>query len=193
MDVRLKQVLVVAVAASGLLFGVVQPATGVSGQPAKTTTKINFEIGSAPCTFDQTVPLGEEYASRGVHFQGPASGEGGAILNQCGTFGVDARSGDQFLAFSTGTYALDPETITFDKSVKQVVCWVANGSADPSTFVLVAMRHGKEVARKTVDPQIVGYTKLAVSFAKGFDSVALSGTTPDGSYVVDDLAFTRKG
>eukprot|EP01084_Bolivina_argentea_P045739 84180_1 len=65
-----------------------------------------FEINS-PCIFSSTSPT---ISLPGVTFNGK-----GAILNQCGNFGFNARSGDEFFAFNVGTYATGPFGATFDK------------------------------------------------------------------------------
>ncbi len=36
-------------------------------------------------------------------FQGPGGNDGGAILDQCGSFGVSGHSPPNFLAFNTGS------------------------------------------------------------------------------------------
>ena len=65
---------------------------------------------------------------------------GGAILNQCGSFGVDARSGQEFLAFSSSTYAVPPEHIQFDDLQRKITLYVANGFGDgTSTYKVKAL------------------------------------------------------
>src|SRR5215207_9068653 len=92
----------------------------VSPATAAAQTTVDFDHNAAgnplaaPCGFDQTAPLTELYAMLGVRFSGPAQLQGGAILNECGNFGVPARSGTNFLAFNRALYGKDPETIRFD-------------------------------------------------------------------------------
>ena len=93
-----------------------------SPQPAPATV-IDFDDLTAPCSFRDTTALRERYAASGVHFTGPEQNDGGAILNMCGTFGVNARSGENFLAFNRyssgmldGGMPADPETIEFDNN-----------------------------------------------------------------------------
>ena len=83
---------------------------------------INFDTDasgnalSAPCFFGATTRLTELYAPLGVHFSGPGGNDGGAILNECSNFGVNALSSPNFLAFnrsapmSDGGIPQDPET-----------------------------------------------------------------------------------
>src|ERR1044071_288968 len=84
--------------------------------PVKAQGDIGMESLSAPlidfdhdasgnplpafCLFRDTSSLTELYAPLGVHFSGPRTNSGGAILNQCGNFGVPAISGSNFLAFN---------------------------------------------------------------------------------------------
>lgn len=191
--------LALSLTSAALLLGVAQPALGSSQDlsrlvPASTdNVHIRFNPGTAPCTFDSTSPLTDAYASLGVHFAGPADGEGGAILNQCGRFGIRARSGQEFLAFNSGTYAQSPETITFDNPVKRVSMFIANGTRGASTFKLIAMRGGEAVTRTTVVANTAFYTQISVRAKLGIDSVMLKGATPDGTWVVDDMGFTPMG
>ena len=73
--------------------GVNPPAGGCSG------TFVDFEL-AGPCAFNQTVALSNQYAGLGVIFAGPSGNDGGAVLDQCGNFGINARSGTNFLAFN---------------------------------------------------------------------------------------------
>jgi hypothetical protein len=187
----------VAVVSAAVLASTVQPATAAGAATGTDVgdhrVRIDFDPGTAPCLFENAQPLGEEYASLGVHFSGPSATEGGAILNQCGRFGVRARSGQEFLAFSAGTYALVPETITFDQPVTRVALYVANGSKHESTYKLVAMRDGAVIGRTVVVARSTSYTGLGIRGHRGIDSVVLTASTPDQSFVVDDLSFTPMG
>src|SRR5215211_5325265 len=92
-----------------------------AGPALAGTRTINFDDATtAPCSFISTGPLTTRYtASMGVTFSGPAPGKGGAILDQCGGFGVTGHSPPKFLAFNVGLtgagqdYPDPPETITF--------------------------------------------------------------------------------
>src|SRR5690349_7611160 len=75
----------------------------VEAAPASAKTRtINFDDATtAPCFFFETSPLTTRYtASLGVTFAGPAPGKGGAILDECGSFGVTGYSPKKFLAFN---------------------------------------------------------------------------------------------
>lgn len=147
--------------------------------------------GYASCGFDGTTPLGEAYAPIGVHFAGPAPDKGGAVLQQCAHFGVPARSRHQYLAFNGSTYAIAPETISFDQPKTGAALWVATGHADTSRFTLTAYRNGDVVDRARVTTQTVGWTQLTVSATDGIDTVVLGAVTHDGNtFVVDDLTYS---
>ena len=92
----------------------------------KVTAFIDFDDVTAPCAFIETQALRDEYASLGVTFEGPGPLDGGAILDECGSFGVTGHSSPNFLAFnpgatlSTGGIPQGPETMHFDPSVNYV-------------------------------------------------------------------------
>ncbi len=97
------------------------------------TVNVDFEISGAPCGFNFTGPLREQFAALGVHFFGATALDGGAVLNQCGNFGVNAHSGLDFLAFnvgggmSNGGVPQGPEDILG----LQGVVWVAGDMSRP--------------------------------------------------------------
>ena len=62
------------------------------------------ELGTQPAGFFLVEPLRNEYA--GLRFSGPSALDGGAILDQDGNFGIEARSGRNFLAFNRGDSVL---------------------------------------------------------------------------------------
>ena len=71
----------------------------VLASPAAAAT-INFDEAWAPTAFNNQVTLGAEYSGQGVVFSG-LGGAGGEVLDQNSTFGLNARSGRNFLAFNT--------------------------------------------------------------------------------------------
>lgn len=182
-------------------------ALGVSSADPALGATINFDFDalgnplSAPNVFSQTTRLSEFYAPLGVHFSGPTPSEGGAILDQAAGFGVNARSGSNFLAFNdTGAFASGfrakgPETITFDRLMQSVSIFVAGG-ANPITGLPASINptleafdaDGLLVASysTSVSGGLWGY--LSVSWSAGIKSVRLA----DGAvFVADDLAFTE--
>lgn len=80
---------------------------------------IDFDGQVAPCSFVDTVALTSEYFVQGVVFRGPGGFDGGAILDECGNFGVTGYSPPNFFAFNTasalnnGGVPQGPETLTF--------------------------------------------------------------------------------
>jgi hypothetical protein len=168
------------------------PSPGTTAR-VDTSTRyfITFDTGTSPCGFAATKPLRDEYAGLGVHFYGPTASSGGAVLNQCANFGVSARTGEEFLAFNTATYAVTPERIRFDALQKSVQIYVANGrGAGQSTFTLVGWRGRNIVARTSTTTTVTGWLLIRIAAAAGMDKVVLKAKTPDGAFVADDLQYT---
>jgi hypothetical protein len=151
---------------------------------------ITFDSGSAPCGFDETAPLRDEYAGLGVRFRGATSGTGAAILNDCGGFGVGARTGREFLAFNAETYATTPERLRFSKLQRSVQMYVADGNGrGESTYTLTGWRHGTVVARTSITTTMPGWVLIRVAHSDGMGRVTLRANVPDGAFVVDDLQY----
>lgn len=72
-----------ALAVLGVLAGL-----GAAPGALAAVRTINFDDVVAPALFADTTPLTTQYAAQGVTFSGPAAGQGGAILNESGSFGV---------------------------------------------------------------------------------------------------------
>jgi len=88
------------------------------GTLVHSQTVITLENPSAPEGFSQTSALTTEYSAQGVIFSGPSAGKGGAILQDI-SFPTKSYygAGNTFLAFnsySSGSYSIGPETLTFD-------------------------------------------------------------------------------
>jgi hypothetical protein len=153
---------------------------------------INFETG-APCYFAQTTALTNAYAGQGVTFSGPGAKSGGAILDQCGGFGINAHSGTDYLAFNTlatytaGGTAAGPETITFTSPVTNVSIFVGGADTLP-TYTLNAY-NGSNVLLTTssASPTLGQWVSLSSSAA---NIASLKLTFTSGVGVVDDLSFT---
>jgi hypothetical protein len=81
--------------------------------------KINFDIVEAPCLFNQTTALRNEFRKLGAKFRGKGLKNGGAVLDECGNFSVTGHSSPNFLAFNCGSGLSDggiprlPERIIF--------------------------------------------------------------------------------
>jgi hypothetical protein len=148
---------------------------------------LTFETRRRVCAFDQTQPLRDQYAKYGVHFRGSSPRRGGAILHQCSGFGVNARHGDEFLAFNRATYAKAPERIHFDDRQQRVIVHVANGSGGQASFSLLGKRAGEVVAAVGAATTGSGYLTLRLSIPRGIDTAVLRSSTK--AFVVDDLTF----
>jgi hypothetical protein len=145
---------------------------------------IDFETG-APPVFASTSPLTNYYAALGVIFSGPGAGLGGAILDQAGNFGLNARSGVDFLAFNTSSYAVGPETISFSSPVSNVGVWVGAAGTGPEYTLKAYDSLGGMIGSASVTP-ISGWSQIVMNLS-GVSSLELSFT---GSLaVVDDLTW----
>ncbi len=97
-------------------------------------TLIDFDEGSQPCVFAETMALRHTYSAQGVLFEGPAELDGGGVLDECGNFGVYGHSSPNFLAFNPGSsfqgggIPQPPETILFNPPVT-VVSFIAAAGA----------------------------------------------------------------
>ena len=111
-------------------------------------------------------------------------------MDECAQFGVDARSGTEFLAFNSLTYAVWPEHVRFDELQRRVRLFVADGVGDGSaTFELTGLRDGEEVARKSITTAEPGWVRIKVRSPSGIDEITLTGDMSDDAFVVDDLKF----
>ena len=165
---------------------------------------INFDTDAygnpitAPVYFYQATPLTELYAPLGVHFSGPSVGTGGEILNDDGaapgSIGILALSGDNFLAFNTMSdlsYAVGPETITFDTPMTSVSIFAAGGGGEYGPFTMQAFDAGGLLLdADTEDSPPSGYAELNVSSPEGIHLVVLTIDVGFTSWVYDNLAAT---
>jgi len=168
------------------------PSTGsVIAEPAQVAV-IDFDDVTAPCMFFETTALREQYSSFGVHFTGPAENDGGAIINMCGQFSVDARSGENFLAFNreammeNGGIPTDSEAIEFDQLMTYVSIYAAGGRAEDAFTMDAYDALGNLIDTDTVATQ--GWAELSVSSQTGISRIVLT-QTGDRSFLYDDLSF----
>ncbi len=165
-----------------------------SGWVHAQTILVDFEqLSTAPCTFNVTGPLRDEFAALGVHFRGPTPSDGGAVLDQCGNFLVNPHSGVKFLAFSAftppwsnGGQPIDPERISFDQRVINVDIWVASSDGQ-ATFRIDAFDGTTQVGSNSVSTA-AAWTLLSISVASGFTHVVLDSNV--SVFLYDDLRFT---
>ncbi|MBK1731087.1 hypothetical protein [Thiococcus pfennigii] len=173
--------------------GVMAPAV-FSGEavlpPPAGATVIDFDDVSAPCLFSETTALRDAYSGLGVEFEGPDSDDGGAIMDECGNFGVTGQSSPNFLAFNTsaamsgGGIPRGPETLRFDPVVSLVQANV--GSPNVGTIVAEAF----DGAGALLDSETLsGTTDLQTILLEGAGIASVVLTFQGQTLVVDDLAF----
>jgi hypothetical protein len=166
-----------------------QLPTGV--RPA-SVVGINFDDAAQPCAFAATTALRNEYQAMGAQFSGPGANDGGAVLDQCGAFGVSGHSPPNFLAFnansslSDGGTPTDPEEIVFITPVSyvEIKAGSASGAGTPVTmeaFEAGGSSRGSDTI--TLGPAL---GTLSVS-ATGIARVVISSPAP--VFVLDDLVF----
>jgi hypothetical protein len=172
--------------------------------PVKGEFTINFDQAAdrnsidAPTSFLTATRLKNEYAPLGVKFIGPTGEggkDGGAILNQGATFGVNAHSSPNFLAFNSGAFLSDggqpigPETIEFLPSigtVLEVSIWAAGGDST-DTFTLSAYDGLSNLPVATSSVTTQDWSLLDVNWPSGIRRVVLTQESGDGTFVYDDL------
>ena len=182
---------------AALTLGLVAPVlAAVAPAQAAGITYISFEDVAAPCFFFDADPLRDRYAA--AKFRGPASADGGTVLNTCGSFGVAPRTGTNFLAFrsdvtmANGGTPRGPEKITLPTRQKTVTIWVSQSGAvvGAATFKLVARRNSTVLTTATVSTATAAWSELTVRNRRGIDSVTLSAPVePDGVWLADDLTM----
>lgn len=160
-------------------------------------TDANGNTLSAPGIFFATTPLTDLYSSLGVNFSNSTSpNDGGAILNQAGSFSVNARSGVNFLAFnrnaatSNGGIPKDPEILNFSTLINNISIF-SSGGAFNSIFQLQAFDSSNLLLGTSIVNTPVG-TYGNLSFTSGFSNIAkvtLIETSGAEYFVYDDLSF----
>ncbi|MCC6910261.1 MAG: hypothetical protein IT430_20195 [Phycisphaerales bacterium] len=147
------------------------------------------ELGPQPCDFAQTMPLTDEYAARGVTFEGRQPGEGGAILDGCSGFGAQPRSGDNFLAFDIfSSYATLPEFVYFAGGATRVECYAT--SPMNGAFILTAYDGANNVV-DMADVTLVAGTWSRIEVSGAIDHVRMSSIS--FLVAVDDLSWEAPG
>jgi hypothetical protein len=125
---------------NGVQTGTVAGAPSSGGFRASVPGDIDFDDAAQPCNFVSTIALTTEYSALGVVFSGPGGLDGGAILDQCGNFGVTGFSPPNFLAFNVNSSLSDggiprgPETLTFGQVVDTVAVNGGHGSSGTITL-----------------------------------------------------------
>lgn len=154
---------------------------------------IDFDNADQPCVFIMTVALTDEYEAEGVVFSGPAPGDGGAVLHECGNFHVYGQSSPNFLAFnlmsglSDGSQPYGPERLDFATPVTRVSALVGAGTYAGTELDMCAYDAADNlVDRSTVTLQNV-LDEISVS-GRGITHVVIGQVAPP-VWVLDDLGF----
>ena len=157
---------------------------------------IDFDDNAAPCFFANTTRLTGAYAHRGVTFAGPGGNDGGAILDECGAFGVTGHSAPNFLAFnpslsmSDGGVPQGPETLTFNKPMQYVHAKVGTGSTTSGSGTIYA--YDADGLMVDSDSRFMTSTMQSIAVS-GYGIVRVEIVSNSGSYwVLDDLFFTDR-
>jgi hypothetical protein len=180
-------------------------ALAPAGATAATRT-INFDDFTAPTLFvNSDGRLSDRYASLGVHFAGPATNDGGTVLD-VSSFAVTGQSAPNALAFNTGAnYSADagggvprgPETIRFDTPIHAAS--IRAGQASGGTVRLTAFDGATPVstnfqtaqaALQTLDVAAARITSLRIEFS-GTASVWDDLTWSTSPVSADDAFATR--
>lgn len=160
----------------------------ISPAAVAATVTIDFEGTGAPAFFANTSPLTNLYAPL-VFFNG-VDGVGGSILNQTASFGVDAHSGTDFLAFNSEIGTGTTELLSFSSSITVNSFEIyAAGGQNPATFLLEAFDAGNNLlANDTITTTDWGLLSVA---APGISNIELTqtGTGTNNTWVYDDIAF----
>lgn len=163
-------------------------------------TDANGNVLDSPSIFKETTALTDLYSTLGVNFSGSGSlVDGGAILDEDGSFGVSPLSGSNFLAFnrnailSNDGIPTDPEIITFNKPISNFSI-SASGGFDATAFRLEAFdSNGILIGSSEVDTEGGAYEELAFSSELGnISQIVLTeiGGDDDDFFVYDNLSFT---
>ncbi len=160
--------------------------------PPPGAVVIDFDSLPSGCLFNGLTALTTQFSGDGVVFSGPGGNDGGAVIDECGNFGVSGQSSPNFLAFNTGATMADggipqgPETLTFSPPVNHVQ--INAGQNLAATIQLECFDAG--MTSLGVDSLVAAnlLETLQVT-APGIESCTLSFTGRVA--VFDDLAFVQ--
>jgi hypothetical protein len=189
--------------ATGSSFAAVTRRTRLQLEPLETRrllTTVTFDQYPngdrlrAPCLFSQTTSLTDLFAPLGVVFLGPGEKNGGAIVNQCGNWGVYAHSNLNFLGINPSTTLKDggkpiaPQTIRFDNLMTSVSLFVAGGDGAATVQMFAYNDFGEEIGRAGVKAK--SWERLSVQSYLGIREVVLVEAGTDSTWIMDDLTFS---
>jgi len=162
---------------------------------------VNFDDNTEPCGFSATTRVTNEYAAFGVTFSGPGGNDGGAVLDECSSFGVTGHSPPNFLAFnsggvmSDGGFAIGPETMAFSvppaagQSGATVTMLCGAGFGTTGDITLECFNSGGGSLGSDIIPISDVLSQLQVS-ASDIASCVMSYNSSTTFMVCDDLAFS---
>ena len=150
---------------------------------------INFDHVDAPCNFIDTVALRNV---GGVKFKGlTGPNDGGAILNECGKFGVSGHSSPNFLAFNCAAVLSDggvprvPEKIVFPTEMSSASLNVGSGDEGQPLTLVGKGSLGNETYTVTLAPAL-----QTVSFTDPVKKIKVRAVGGPCILVIDDLTFS---
>ena len=168
-------------------MGTSWPERASCATPAMATT-INFDDVGAPCLFANQTPLTNQYSSLGVNFNG-VGGNPMEVLNQCGNFGFNARSGENFLAYNLAAPTANSELLSFTlgTNINSVSIWGASNQS--GTMQLLGYDAlNNLIASSSAFNGSTSWQQLSLASNQVFDTVRLVTTLNYGGF--DDLEFT---
>ena len=164
----------------------------IASPAAAATTVINFDDTAAPAYFDAQSPLTNQYSALGVTFSSVGGHPGAEVLDQDSNFGVDARSGRNFLAHNTFT-GLATEA-AFATAISGFEVFVGSGAGYNGLYWAKAYNLGGDLV-DSVSVQFApgnggGWTALTLAGA-GITRVQFGSDI--GNWLADDISFSTGG
>ena len=158
------------------------------------TISVDFDENEEPCLFIDATPLFKDY--QGARFGHRTHGDGGGILDECSNFGVDARSGDNFLAFNSdlefsigGVPEVVGQIIKFPGvRVLEVSFYLSGGWTEHTELQIGVVSAAGVVDLQTVTAPDFEWAQITLS-GSGIRYIQFAGEL-DGDYpwlVLDDL------
>lgn len=173
-------------------------------RPGVAEVMIDFETapnGSflvAPVGFGNATALRDFFAPLGVRFDGPSSMDGGAVLDELSNLGIDARSGNNFVAFdnatgnlSDGGTAFGRQTLLFDTPITSFSIF-ASGGQNPGSFSIQGLNSNNVFVAFGQPSSTAGaYAELKLN-ASSVNPISQVRIQPTGltRWFLDDLSFT---
>lgn len=163
--------------------------------PALHSAVINFDDVAALCFWGDTPDaLRTEYAHLGIVFASPVGTyDGGAIMDECGAWGVTGYSPPNMLAFHRGAVGtlsgggspVPPQFIYFDPPQEHVQ--INGGSSQSGDITLDCYSDAGPVGSDSISASTVMQT-LSVT-ATGIEACVVDASPSLTYFVLDDLSF----